>query len=914
MLSRIAWVSPPSNTSQITCVADGATLITPGPAARSYTGNGSIPAVGADDTRALMMAIIDSTLGKFPAYLGSAVQYVGSTASLGRLGQPLVRSALDASTSPLLLPPPDAATLGQRLASDRAVPSVFCSAAGDQPLATLSTKLLPKNGDFKPQQYIVTFADGQPFDVAQSAGSPGQFSFVTYSQGVFSEPWTTATCTTSNNAVVVASDYAAGTPAGCPSDAPIYALQGALDEPLTTYSPTAEADNDACSNGCHAREGQGVCVCGVCVCASGWDGAADCGTTFLGDSYAQMFSTDPLLYKDRWQGMVVLDQRAIIAALSAADAPFPSLEAFPRMLFPASVAVGSINDPTMLGVVTALLGSTSTSAGAGLTSFSLLSTRLEDLVGTALTVATYPDAQIPSADIDIVGSFAAELGTKGVSFTPSSSDAERVSPVIVDCAGNEYPQAYFSHAGPLLDFCARVRIPVVSVPVDGSDGLSTFDSFKPYVGTWSQDLDEWNYDRVFDLQQTVDRRLVLWGLPTGCYRMKFAYASQGRGDLSSRATFNTLSSAAAQSIGYSRPFRVLSPVIAIKPAPLAELSIPFDAPMPPAFTPSVELIVRDLEVGSASQFEDPCDPTLTFGRDDWYTFEAVNTALRRCPKGSVASPRTAGGLEVLVSIVNENTQVEYSLFVQNLTQDCARTAYALHSLSDGRPAAVYTASFPGLVFPSQRHEPPQSVPGLQPFDPSSRVSLAPASALIPPGRYRLKFVSYATSALSNYTVTIIGSANRLGVRESSANIALSAAPSSTSASGLTSRINALLVNTTLHDPWGATSSRGRCAPPPAPCYAITGSGAVLDLNDGTPMFQVTVGAALPPLTVDASVVVASDATAARIQVWAGRPCLVRGASSTPYVPAGSARRGYSIQVHDLLHYILILVLLILKHG
>lgn len=97
-------------------------------------------------------------------------------------------------------------------------------------------------------------------------------------------------------------------------------------------------------------------------------------------------------------------------------------------------------------------------------------------------------------------------------------------------------------------------------------------------------------------------------------------ASQSDGDLSSHTVLDPLA-AQAVSVGYSRPFRYLSPVIAIRVNALADIIVPLGAVIP--FPPSVNLVVRPNPSDSSLPFTDDCDLTS-------YAFEGVNSVLARC--------------------------------------------------------------------------------------------------------------------------------------------------------------------------------------------------------------------------------------------------------------------------------------------
>lgn len=94
---------------------------------------------------------------------------------------------------------------------------------------------------------------------------------------------------------------------------------------------------------------QGTCLCGVCVCRPGWDGAADCSVPFSADGWAAFFATFPL-YSGLYGGMSVVDQRALIESSQGTDNVTDSIplgrsyvEMFPRLLFPRIILASTVN-------------------------------------------------------------------------------------------------------------------------------------------------------------------------------------------------------------------------------------------------------------------------------------------------------------------------------------------------------------------------------------------------------------------------------------------------------------------------------------------------------------------------------------------------------------------------------------------
>ena len=496
------------------------------------------------------------------------------------------------------------------------------------------------------------------------------------------------------------------------------------------------------------------------------------------------------------------------------------------MLLPSLVTVGTLSNtsliPSLVATLTgSVVGSLGDSAGSAL---GMLSARIQDSIA------------FPLAD-----NFSRWHNT-GIVFSPAATSDYSVFPVLVTCDGREVPQvrmfcwipksclvlfpfhepwtlnlmlyspslpsslspflslsliapqAYFAAASPALDRCLSLRIPIASESlVRTAAGTSSFDGYKPYVvsDNASDVLASVNVDL------SVDRRLLLWGAPTGCYRFRFVYAPTGGGNLASRAVFRSLVNAPAVSVGASRPFRYLSPVKTVVPLPMPQQTVAGDAILP--LQPSVTLFVRDNPaLNGTSAFVDDCEIVL----ESDPAAQAQLRRVQRCPN----APH--GGLVVTVSAVSASTLLEYSVYVEGLLVDCARAA--ANATASG---LVYTAMFSGVRLPSLTSLPPGTVPGLVPLT-SDGTSPAASGASLPPGDYYLKFTSYATSALSPYKIVLAANPNELSVA--------------------------------VVDP----SSRVYSGPLR---YAVSGNGAVWDLSDGTPLVQAVMATPLAPIGLLVSV-------------------------------------------------------------
>lgn len=89
---------------------------------------------------------------------------------------------------------------------------------------------------------------------------------------------------------------------------------------------------------------------------------------------------------------------------------------------------------------------------------------------------------------------------------------------------------------------------------------------------------------------------------------------------------------------------------------------------------------------------------------------------------------TYQGLEVVVSAINAETNVEYELYVKAQYNDCARTTFVTNK--DGTKKYNYLAKFDNLMFPARRDDPPRKAQGLQPYS-ADQTTLAPVRGLAP---------------------------------------------------------------------------------------------------------------------------------------------------------------------------------------
>ncbi len=183
-MSSIVWSDPPASTAEITCKADGSTLISPAPVATAIYATGSTVSGISDDASFVLLTSLDEAFSSYPAYLGVTSRQVASAIPTGVFGVPLLRSPLDVSASPLLNSGGDSVIMGT------------FNPWTNQPVASISATLLAgadssTNGvSWKSGAPYIMRAwgpSGPPpganrFPLSQSTGSPGTYSFVAFSQ------------------------------------------------------------------------------------------------------------------------------------------------------------------------------------------------------------------------------------------------------------------------------------------------------------------------------------------------------------------------------------------------------------------------------------------------------------------------------------------------------------------------------------------------------------------------------------------------------------------------------------------------------------------------------------------------------------------------------------------------------------
>lgn len=586
-------------------------------------------------------------------------------------------------------------------------------------------------------------------------GTPGEYNFVGFSQGVLSAPLPPLSVTDDVNVILV-KDWGKD---NCPSD---FSAQVNKIDGQYTYSPPKNIPRSSRNilGGCEDDgdcNGHGTCVCGWCVCHSDWSGSANCNVTFYGDLYGSTFSNDPM-YK-RYGGLPVLDLRLIAeTARSLVDYDNNELnyvgEFFPSFLFPAFVAIGHTDaldaiSSSALNVVKKMKGT------AGLTPVM----RAMDYINYAFTDSTPSISSTP---------WTLNSLNATVTFAKSSQQgAYQVYPVLVTCGGAEVPDAFFTKVFP---GCPSDRISIAS-KATSVNGLQNFENIGWESNNLQVNIDTGKFEKLTfpDTKPSADSRILLQNVPTGCYRMKYVYAPRGSGgSLSKGIVDELLGSAQTASFGYSRPFRVLSPVISLDVDPIPSFAVVRDST--PLIKPSVKLRVRPHPIKTSRPFKDKCSDAALLSSAKSGLFKIPKGAKNRCP----ADGRS--GLEVTISAIEISSGAEYPLFQSQQQYDCARARFNITNAGILEYVATFTNFF---------------VPRNPDFPPSSRKSGSVGE--IPVGIYKLKFSSYGTSALSDYTMTIVNTptaifGGRLDALSQNA-IMLSATVGSTSKNYVTPVIN-----------------------------------------------------------------------------------------------------------------------------
>jgi len=122
--------------------------------------------------------------------------------------------------------------------------------------------------------------------IASSKGNVRVYNFVAFCGGVSGSESIQVSYEDDINAVVIV-DHSESLPGLCPLPSIIFGRA------------IPSRDELACQTGC---SGHGHCVCGICVCADGYDGAEDCSKRYEGDDFGRFFSKSDDLHDEYYNG------------------------------------------------------------------------------------------------------------------------------------------------------------------------------------------------------------------------------------------------------------------------------------------------------------------------------------------------------------------------------------------------------------------------------------------------------------------------------------------------------------------------------------------------------------------------------------------------------------------------------------
>lgn len=520
----------------------------------------------------------------------------------------------------------------------------------------------------------------------------------------------------------------------------------------------------SCPGNCSFAQGRGACVCHLCVCAAGWDGAADCSVRVdaAGAADSIRFGTDPA-----FRGLPVVDlalpltREARIAYDAGLDEPFP------RLLLGAAMQAGTWEAGTRRRLTPELPRVQRPAIRHAETQgpWASVGAAVRDLLRPSEADRRDSDSHWEAEDA--ASGSGSRTGPKGralggtVSGTPFLDRLQRPSampgahsggrrldgsgrrfrvtrtlglytaaPVLVRCSdGKLEPEAYFvGWDAPLLrinrtvaaaavsdaalDRCRTVPVPAFTSVITGS-----YAGFTP---------------EYFRRLYRVDRRLRLVA-PPGCYRVVWAFGLDGGGSAGTPETRTTtldLSRAAAVSRPM-RPFRVLGPVRSIdvaSDAPTATLTVPRGVAFPVNFT---AVLTTRVPAGSSSELQERCIEPLTTACDFTAAGQSrPSGAVSRCP------PTPELGLIVTVEAESVRTGARFPLFSRQAAQTGLHSDCALAAATS---QATARALFASIVVPDDDDAPS-----------------------VPDGSYVLRFSSYGVSArLESLVVRVRTTATRV---------------------------------------------------------------------------------------------------------------------------------------------------------
>jgi hypothetical protein len=596
--------------------------------------------------------------------------------------------------------------------------------------------------------------------IASTRGNVGVYNFVAFSGGVSSTESIQVSYSDNINAIVIV-DHSAELSGLCPS----LVVGDGITYEERDYSSCQ--DSPPCS-------GHGNCICGICICTDGYDGAEDCSVKYEGDGFGTYFSkNDPQdgYYKGKFEGLLVYDTQKAMRTIGFYE------ESFPRIIFPAMLGVGYFVDKNVYGgrfledFINEASSEISKKNENGDINFPIsIIERINDTLNDAWTSSagfTNLLSQDSRKEVNGVDDEIQEEGFYGSYFgmstlkssfkLASGTSGYRAFPVLYTCSGEEVYGWWFS---PSWSRCSYDQVQVFADSYyDESKNLFLLSTFNVSMPSGILSFDHYNLQNVD--KYTVfadDYRLFLGGVKTGCYRFKWAYAPQGSGDRQYRHLDNTAHQSQALSPGFSRPFRVLGVINSIT----IDISKPYEVKIP-RFRVSrgfelpdsldILLSVRRHASDIFPSLVDSCSDDVPTEQSDLTSALRKYSPLKSSQRCKNSEAGQVGGLDVTVSAINLQSRLEYSLYVPSQSYDCSR-AY-IDSYPQSTEFEYYRASFENIRFPTVVNFPPG--PDSQFYTEASE---------IPAGNYKLKFRAYGEEILTDddFIIALVDEPNTISLQ------------------------------------------------------------------------------------------------------------------------------------------------------
>jgi hypothetical protein len=569
--------------------------------------------------------------------------------------------------------------------------------------------------------------------ISSSRGNVGTYNFIAFSGGVSGSESIQVSYQDDINAIMIF-DHLPNLTSLCP--------------PLTFYVSfeVPYRDDTACQKS-PPCSGHGHCICGICICADGYDGAEDCSVRYEEDDFGEFFSKSEQknsYYKGKYGGLPVYDAQKGMRSLEDEDENFNFYESFPRIIFPAFIGLGKFvdsdeyNDPLLQPFVDSNTAKQSKSnQESGIRNIIPVSMRVNDTGNDAWVFSSGLGELLSiESNIELAGGGTYDsIGYEGSrlmkSFTlAKGSSGYRVFPALYSCAGDEVFGWWFS---PSWSRCSYDQIPVFAEGriLQGNASFLTGLLF----------LDHYNLQSTASEVYKNDYRLFLGGVKSGCYRFKWAYAPQGSGDRQYRRLDDTAHQSQIISLGFSRPFRVLGVISSM----FINADDYYPANIPRDVVLSLKLVVT---LRARTPPEDGLIDLQDFCSDD--VPSNSNTARSRFRKyaplkSSQRCKGESGGLDVTISAINLITRLEYSLYVPSQSFDCKRVKPKIKT-NPFDPFTTYQATFDSIQFPSVVNIPPGPVS-----------QFYTEASEIPTGPYGFKFRAYGEEIMTDvkFFVTLV---------------------------------------------------------------------------------------------------------------------------------------------------------------